>query len=144
MFSVLTVRTTLVARDRFLGPGGQSYRAQVTGKLPLIGLEPTMTAGPAEIGHLVIVASGAAHLLALCAGRGSLALRDPLYTLDSRTPDTLRLSELRVELTDGALGAHAADGVEECAGRAGDALIVDDDLPGVTSVALLEGDGAGV
>lgn len=88
--------------------------------------------------------AGVTLLLALRAAGGADALGDTLNTKDGRAPDTLSLGRIQVELTDGALGAHALHAVEEGTRGAGDALVVDNDLSGIAAVALLEADGIGV
>ncbi len=83
-------------------------------------------------------------LLALRAAGGTDALGDPLNAKDGRAPNALPLGRIKVELADGALGAHALGAVEECSWGAGHALVVNNNLSGVAAEALGEADGVGV
>ena len=145
LLTVLAIRPTLVPRSRLLSPGGQAHAAQVAGKLALAGLEPAVAAGPAQLGHLVVVVPGLAAFLALGGAGGALGLGDSLQVLDHGTLVAGQTRRILVVLSDGALGALGSSGqVKVCPGRARDALVVDHHLAGVASEAFLEDDGAWV
>ena len=144
LLAAIAVGTTFLSRYSVLVPGRLTDGAQLAGELTLLGLVAAVPTGPAQVGHLVVVVASLTLPLALAVTDRTTSLGHAIDFIVGRAGDTFLLGKLRVELADGTLGADALVRVEECSGRAGNALVVHDHLAGVAAEALREGDGGGV